>query len=95
VAFAHLAVALADGYPSIRTIARRSLKALDRELGLGCGRLYVRHVRGCGLRRGVLKLGSAPPPGASLRRARIPCSTPASGSSSSVSRACSSGSPTT
>lgn len=35
VAFAHLAVALADGYPSIRTIARRSLKALDRELGLG------------------------------------------------------------
>lgn len=34
-AFAHLAVTLADGYPSIRTIARRSLKALDRELALG------------------------------------------------------------
>jgi predicted CXXCH cytochrome family protein len=34
-AFAHLVVALGDGYPSIRTLARRSLKALDAELGLG------------------------------------------------------------
>jgi hypothetical protein len=32
---AHLAVALGDGYPSIRTIARRSLRALDAELELG------------------------------------------------------------
>jgi predicted CXXCH cytochrome family protein len=35
VAFAHLVVALGDGYPSLRTLARRSLKSLDAELGLG------------------------------------------------------------
>lgn len=33
--FVHLLVVLADGYPSIRTIARRSLKNLNRELALG------------------------------------------------------------
>lgn len=37
-AFAHLAVALGDGYPSIRTLARRSLLRLDAELGLGLER---------------------------------------------------------
>ena len=37
-AFAHLVVALGDGYPSIRTLARRSLVALDTELGLGLER---------------------------------------------------------
>lgn len=31
----HLAVALGDGYPSIRTIARRSLRAIDAALELG------------------------------------------------------------
>jgi predicted CXXCH cytochrome family protein len=34
-ALAHLAVALGDGYPSIRTLARRSMRALDGELELG------------------------------------------------------------
>jgi predicted CXXCH cytochrome family protein len=34
-ALAHLAVALGDGYPSVRTLARRSLRALDQRLGLG------------------------------------------------------------
>jgi hypothetical protein len=31
----HLVIALGDGYPSIRTLARRSLRALDGELKLG------------------------------------------------------------
>ena len=31
----HLVVALGDGYPSVRTLARRALLALERELGLG------------------------------------------------------------
>jgi predicted CXXCH cytochrome family protein len=35
VAFANLIVALGDGYPSIRHLARRSLLALDGELKLG------------------------------------------------------------
>lgn len=34
-AVSNLIVALGDGYPSIRGIARRSLRALDAELGLG------------------------------------------------------------
>lgn len=34
-AFAHLVVALGDGYPSIRTLARRSLERLDSALELG------------------------------------------------------------
>jgi hypothetical protein len=35
VALAHLVVALGDGYPSVRTLARRSLRDLDRRLALG------------------------------------------------------------
>jgi hypothetical protein len=35
VALAHLVVVLGDGYPSIRTLARRALRDLDRGLGLG------------------------------------------------------------
>jgi hypothetical protein len=34
-ALAHLAVALGDGYPSVRTLARRTLRELDRRLDLG------------------------------------------------------------
>ena len=34
-ALAHLVVALGDGYPSVRTLAQRSLRALDQRLGLG------------------------------------------------------------
>lgn len=34
-ALSHLAVSLGDGYPSLRTLARRSLRALDARLELG------------------------------------------------------------
>ena len=34
-ALAHLAIALGDGYASVRTLARRSLRALDERLDLG------------------------------------------------------------
>jgi hypothetical protein len=34
-ALAHLVIALGDGYPSVRTLARRSLRALDQRLDLG------------------------------------------------------------
>ena len=37
----HLVVALGDGYPSVRTLARRALVALERELGLGLAREFA------------------------------------------------------